>query len=321
LSELTPLQQRTQEALGSAVDERQDWDPTTGDALKARLLDSVADLDPPGEDALFVSKARLTSVLGCEVKHQAEERAGFRWTVPTARGAVAHKAVELLAFARAGTTAVEMVDETVARAVEDRNLLGASLMEFLQALPEFDLAQLRSDATRLAAAFIDVFPPLKTQWAPVAEPSFRVELLDGALVLSGQPDLVLGRPEGLKAKRVVIDWKSGAVRQEHLDDLRYYAVLVTMRQGIPPLRVGTVYLDSGNVETRPVDDGLLEAGVRRTAAGVRRLVELAAGAEPVLRPGPACGWCPVTDCETGRSWLQARDEGELEGWEDGLGAR
>ena len=311
MSALTPLQQRTQDALGSAVADRRVWDPQTGEALKDRL---VREVGSSAVDDLYVSKARLTSVLGCEVRHLAEEEAGFRWTVPTARGAIAHKAVELLVFARPGATAVEMVDEVMAAAIDDRRVLGQSLTDFLQALGELDGARLRSESTRLAAAFLDVFPPLKTAWAPVAEPAYRVELLDGRLVLSGRPDLVLGRPDGFTAKRVVIDWKSGSVRQEHLDDLRFYAVLVTMRQGIPPLRVGTVYLESGTVEARAVDEDLLEAGLRRTIAGTRRLVELGAGAEPALRPGPACAWCPVSDCEAGRAWLRARDAGDEAGF-------
>jgi hypothetical protein len=55
----------------------------------------------------------------------------------------------------------------------------------------------------------------------------------------------------------------------------------------------------------PVTEAVLEAALRRTIAGARRLGELQFGqAQAHRRPGVACRWCPIsTDCEPGRRWL------------------
>ncbi len=308
---LTPVQARTLDVLGSAAADRRTWDPEVAADLTGRIVEGVG----PLAEELWVTKGSLTRVLGCEGRFVAEEDDGFAWTVPTARGSIAHKAVELLAFARDTPTALDMVDETLARVVDDETLLGRALTEFVRTLDPVEWAQLRSDTNRLASSFLDVFPPLQRAWAPVAERSMRAELAGGLLVVSGRPDLMLGRPQGTVARRVIVDWKSGRVRHDHLDDLGFYALLHTLFAGVPPVRVGTVYLDSGHVESRPVDDALLESAARRLVDGARRLVALRGGADPTLRPGPACAWCPRhqrQDCPDGAAWLRGRADGDLD---------
>jgi hypothetical protein len=104
---------------------------------------------------------------------------------------------------------------------------------------------------------------------------------------------------------VLIDLKTGGFAPVHLDDLRFYALLETIRIGVPPRLVASYYLDSGEPRTEAVSVGLLEATVARVVDGVGRLVGLAHGTvEPALRPGPSCRWCVVlADCEAGRAHL------------------
>ena len=101
---------------------------------------------------------------------------------------------------------MDLVDEAIARLIDAD---GVSMQRFLQGLSEGDRAELRGVAVDLVSRFQECFPPLKAAWIPVTESRARVELLGGALVLSGKTDLSLGRAAGLQANKVIIDLKSG----------------------------------------------------------------------------------------------------------------
>jgi hypothetical protein len=69
----------------------------------------------------------------------------------------------------------------------------------------------------------------------------------------------LGRP-GVSPPQVgIVDFKSGAERQEHRDDARFYALLECLRNGVPPFRIASYYLDSGEPRPEDVNEGVLEA--------------------------------------------------------------
>ena len=73
---------------------------------------------------------------------------------------------------------------------------------WLGSLTDGELAELTGAATDLVAKFIEGFPPLKREWWPVTETRLHVQLFDGALVLSGACDLLLGRPDPVIPRRV-----------------------------------------------------------------------------------------------------------------------
>ncbi|HEV8298894.1 MAG TPA: hypothetical protein VGQ20_16425, partial [Acidimicrobiales bacterium] len=100
----------------------------------------------------------------------------------------------------------------------------------------------------------------------------------------------------------------GAVKPAHFDDLRFYALVETMRLGTPPLRLGTYYLDQGRLTPEDVTVALLETTVQRVVDGTRKMIELERRLrEPVKRTGPLCRWCPLRDgCEDGKNWIQRR---------------
>jgi hypothetical protein len=143
----------------------------------------------------------------------------------------------------------------------------------------------------------------------VVESRLRTEVAGGRIVLGGRADLTLGRSVGTTAGKVIIDLKSGNPAPGHRDDLRYYALVETLRLGTPPRLVASYYLDAARVETETVTEGLLEAAARRLVAGVQRLLELRRAPEQALRrTGPGCRWCPVlADCPEGTAHVEQRD--------------
>jgi hypothetical protein len=311
--QLNPAQQEVLEVLGATSGSRPQFDAELRHHLRAELeadLAAVAERLPEGE-TLFLSKHQLTAVHGCEARLLAEQDGVFAWSVPLARGSITHKAIELSIHWKGDPTPLDLVDEAVASLSHQ----DSRLADWLRTAREADLAELRSQANDRVAKFLECFPPLSARWRPVTESRLRVDLAGGRIILRGQADLVLGRAEGTTAGKVIIDLKSGGFSPSHLDDLRFYALLETMRIGIPPRLVASYYLDSGRPHPETVSESVLEAAVARTVDGADRLVALQHDAKaPIKRTGAACRWCPVLDdCAEGRTFLDHDDLDEPEG--------
>ena len=148
----------------------------------------------------------------------------------------------------------------------------------------------------------------------MAESRLRADLNDDKIVLSGKVDLTVGRPEGLRAGKVLIDLKTGGFAPNHRDDLRFYALIEALRIGVPPRLLATYYLDGGRLQGETVNEALLGSALERVVDGADAAIALKhEGREPQLRAGPPCHWCPRrTDCEVGQRFLEERDE--QDGW-------
>ena len=300
-----PAQQEVVELLGAGPEERPTFDAGLRVELRAMLEDQLAPVVAGLDEPLWVAKRDLAGVHGCEVRHLAEGESRFAWSPPLARGVVTHKAIELSLSWRGEPVPGDLVDEAIAR-------LGAgeaSLGDWLATCDDGDLAELRAAAVERVTAFVECFPPLRARWYPVTEAKLRAELLDGRLVLAGKVDLSLGKADGTTAGKGLIDLKTGGFAPSHLDDLRFYALVETLRIGTPPRKLASYYLDGARAHPEDVTEALLEAAARRVVAGATRLVELRddpTGAR--TRPGPPCRWCPASaTCDDGRRYLDGDD--------------
>ncbi|HEX7094859.1 MAG TPA: PD-(D/E)XK nuclease family protein, partial [Acidimicrobiales bacterium] len=199
-----------------------------------------------------------------------------------------------------------LVDEALAR-LEDGD---DDFARWLQGLGEVERAELRAEANDRVVKFLECWPPLPRAWRPVTEAAVRQDLAGDRIVLRGKVDLTLGAPDGLVAGKVLVDLKTGGAKPTHLDDLRFYALIETLRLGTPPLRLGTYYLDQGRLVPEEVTEALLESTAERVIAGVVKMVELETRArEPERRAGPACRWCPLyADCDVGRAFIADEDD-------------
>ena len=142
-------------------------------------------------------------------------------------------------------------------------------------------AELRGEVNDLLVKFLDCWPPLRPQWRPAPESRLNYDLFGGTIVLAGKVDLALGRAEGTRAGKVLIDLKTGRSSPLHREDLRFYALIETLRLGVPPRRIATHYLDSGHLQIEDVNLDVLEAAVARTVDGIAAMVELARPRAPV----------------------------------------
>jgi hypothetical protein len=137
------------------------------------------------------------------------------------------------------------------------------------------------------------FPPLLPEWTPIVEFPVRQEF--GKVTVSGRVDIVLGTQdpdEPMRARRLAIDLKTGRAYPEFPEDMRLYAVLLTLRRGVPPFRVASAFLDSGEWQAEDVTEQTLFHAADRVIATATAASALLAGARLDLRPGRYCRWCP-----------------------------
>ncbi|HUQ39045.1 MAG TPA: PD-(D/E)XK nuclease family protein [Acidimicrobiales bacterium] len=310
---LTPTQQRVSDELLDRGGARPIFPDNLGEILRAELEEQLAPVAarvPEGEP-VWVSKGTLSQVLHCETHHVTEAEAGFEWTPANAKGTVAHKAIEITVGMGRTAPAGELVDLAITRLVETGADRGPG--RWIEQAAEVEVAELRTNATDIVAKFQDAFPPLSRKWTPRVEWPLKARLCDERIHLQGKPDLVLGQAIGTQARVLIVDFKTGRPSNTHIEDLRFYAVLETLRCGVPPFRLATYYLDSGTWHAEDVTVDALRSAALRIAGGVSRLVELQVDRRPpTLTPGPTCMWCRLrTDCPGAARWAEERDANGL----------
>ncbi len=285
--------------------------PTYADDLAVRLLDLLEEglapvFDRLGPMEMTVNKGALAQVHACESHHLAESEVPFDWTVASCRGTVAHKALELSVFRPGVISPLELVDETINRLVQEGD--DWSPRDFLRGADPAEIAEVRGAACDVVTKFQECFPPLAAAWRPRLESSCRVELGASQVVLRAKVDLALGRPVGYEGRVLIVDVKTGRPYPTHLDDLRYYALLETLRSKVPPFRVASYYLESARWQAEDVTEDLLLVAAHRVIDGVTKLADLRLGLRnPAITPGPACTYCRLREgCAGAQEWVELR---------------
>ncbi|HSB85871.1 MAG TPA: PD-(D/E)XK nuclease family protein [Ilumatobacteraceae bacterium] len=301
--QLNPAQQRTLALLRRSVE------PTVFDS------DFVAEIKNQADEAfaqfserldgrtINVNKHTLSSVHDCEVHFLAPD--DFEWTPARARGQVAHKAIQLMLNWRGEPSPRELVDEALARLVDEDRDLG----RWVAGLSPGDEADLRGQAVDRVTKFIECFPPLDVRSHPNTETPAQWPL-DHPVLLRAKVDLVIGKPQGRESRKLIIDLKTGRVAPRHREDLRFYALVETLSRDVPPRKLATFYLDSAEPIVEDVTEGVLRTALRRTLDGIHRLIELQVeGHSPVKKPGVSCRWCPYRgECAEGITYLRGDDD-------------
>jgi hypothetical protein len=291
--DLTPAQRRTLEGL-IGTGERPVFPEETVARVRDRLEEAARAFEP--SEPLWLGKSNLSDLGRCPGLFdavRAGERGPFAFSARFAAGRMAHKAVELEVAGREDRDPHTLVEQAAERLVED-----GAFRAYWEELDSLRRDEALMDAAKTLELFRSTMPPLRRmrrELAPSTEWHVRAELLGGSLVLSGQLDLVLGAAapaEPMRATRLAIDLKTGRAWPEHAEDMRFYALLLALRFGVPPYRVATLYLDSGEWQAEDVDARVLERAADRVVEAIRAVSASQAGRPFQLRPGPYCTWCP-----------------------------
>jgi hypothetical protein len=291
--ELSPPQRRTLERL-IGQGERPLFSADVVSRLRDRIEEAVRAVELA--EPLWLGKSSLNDLARCAGLFdaiRAGERGPFSFTPRFAAGRLAHKAVELEVAGREDRDPHGLVEEAAARLVDDEAFRG-----FWDGLDGLRRDETLMDAAKTLELFRSTMPPLRRmrrELAPSTEWHVRVELLGGAVMLSGTMDLVLGSAspvEAGRATRLAIDLKTGRAWPEHAEDMRFYALLLALRFGVPPYRVATLYLESGEWQAEDVDERILDRAAERVIGAVRAVAASEAGRALDLSPGHYCRWCP-----------------------------
>lgn len=261
-----------------------------------------------GRSELVVTKHTIATVLDCETRHLAPD--DFSWSPARARGTVTHKAIQLLLNWRGAPVPLDVVDEALARLADEERSIG----DYIAGLGPGEEAELRGQTLELLTKFIECFPPLDPRAHPMTETSIRFPV-DGPIVLRARVDLVIGRPHGTEARKVIIDLKTGRVLDRHRQDLRFYALVETLCRGVSPRKLASFSLDAGIAVVEEVTPALLRSTLRRTLDAIERMVELRVEGRPATTTaGPSCRWCQLLEgCAPGRASTAPVDADEADG--------
>jgi hypothetical protein len=300
--ELTPAQRRTLEQL-IGVGPPPPYNPRLAGEVRRsieRRLGESGVIAGEGEP-IWLGKQRLNNRDRCEGLFEAtllREGPPFERSPSTAAGGLFHKAIELDIVTERAFDPVSVSEQAAGRLGDADDGFGA----FWRGLDPFGKAELVAEAGRRLSLFRDSLPPLPRRWAPQPELLARVRLGGGAVVLSAVPDLVLGR-----SRRLLIDFKSGRLWPEHPEDMRFYALVFLLRTGVPPYRVATFFLDSGEWQSEEVSEQMLSRAADRVVQSATTAHSLRSGRHPDLRPGRHCAWCPrragCPAVETSDPWI------------------
>src|SRR5205823_383963 len=147
-----------------------------------------------------------------------------------------------------------------------------TLLEHWVGLAEVERQEILAEAARQLALFREMFPPFERASQPLSELPLKVRLAEGRVVLLGKPDLVIGRPPS-----VAVDLKTGDPRPEHVEDGRFYALLLTLMFGRPAALSATAYLDSLELQPEEVEPRVLERAADRVVEAATLAASLASG--------------------------------------------
>lgn len=287
-----PVVRRVRDDLLAWHEPRPPVDLDLAPQLRADLLEGTAPAAAavPEGQTLWLAKSALDA-LACDGRYLDSRAQVFTWSAATLRGQLAHHAIEIDFAGRRNTEPHEIID-----AAWDRIRRGpGGAAAFLDGLTGAQADDLRGQSRALLTAFREQFPLLPDRVVHPEDP-LRVRLHDGRVVLSGRPDLRLGGPRTDDRRIILLDLKTGTrYPDRHRADLRFYALLATLKHGIAPFRLVTYYLDEADWDAEDVEADLLAETVASVATKAVRAATLAftppAEDELSLVGGPQCRWC------------------------------
>ena len=230
--------------------------------------------------------------LACDGRYLDQVATPFEWARPIVRGQLVHRATALdhhLGRSRGS-------GELMAHAWEEFTHSGDGHLAFAQTLSDLDIASLQADAATAVEEYRATFPHIPDTWRVVYEPTIVARFGAGAVTIRGKPDIVLGRVTADQRRMLLVDLKTGNRSRNDRQDMRWYALLATLKYRQAPFKVATFYIDEGSWVEETVTDDVLEAAARGVVERVIAAIRLTDDPTPVtLNAGPMCRWCGLAD--------------------------
>jgi hypothetical protein len=267
------------EALAAAVaDARHQLDEA---AARAVAVGGWTPADP-----LRLSKHRLLWLLKCP--HRALLVADTLTGDPDdlVLGLVVDAAAKLLAL---GATRPVTVDD----ALGHLDAVGSTTAaDHLAAMTDSAAAELREEAGERLAHLAEVWPELESGSWPRVEDPVRVRLAEGAVLLSGKLDILLGGPP-TDRPAVVVEIKGGRWHDTVRNETQFYGLITALRDQVAPAAVVTLAAGAGETYREDARPALLEHAAASVAHALDVAAGITAGELAERRPGSHCSTCPA----------------------------
>ncbi len=256
------------------------------DLIEGRLAPLVEQRDSRAR-TLTLGKTQLDA-LACDGRYLDLLESAFAWSQPTVRGQLVHRAVALdHHIGRSVSTA-----ELLGHAWDEFRMSGEGATEWAATQSPLQVASLQAEAATVVEEYRETFPLLPDTWRIVFEPTIKVRFGAGAVAVRGRPDLVLGRAVPHERRMMLVDLKTGNRSRKDAQDMRWYALLATMKYRQAPFKIATFYVDEGTWVEETVTEDVLEAAARGLVDRLETALRLTdRSVAEVLVAGPMCRWC------------------------------
>lgn len=298
---LTPRQMRTLDGLISIGMERPFCPPGLARDLEQRIIAGTAEAVAAWTGkSLYITKSQVLTALRCEGQLAAD--AGVTRSslnAPVAVGIISHRAVQL-SYTHPG----KAVEEYVRQAVIGARSADQALDEWWAGAGASAQSDMLMQVTSRLVNFIDDWPTLNPAWSPRFEEPIVAKA--GRITLSCRADLVIGRPRAdLRQTVLLVDMKTGALKDEHRSEAMFYALVATLRYGVAPWRSTIYSLASGEwTEGDVTAEGMYAMADQVIDAICKSVAVLTESRPPILSPGDHCRWCPAKNSCPSSSLLQ-----------------
>lgn len=260
------------------------------DYIEGQLAPLVEDRSV-GARRVTLGKTQLDA-LACDGRYLDLLASSFEWSRPTVRGQLIHRAIAIDHHIGRDATTRELMHN----AWEEFRHSGDGHLDYAESLAELEVQSLQADAATAVEEYRATFPLLPDTWNIKFEPVLTVRFGAGSVVVRGKPDLVMGRPHPDVRRMLLVDLKTGNRSGHDTQDMRWYALLATLKYRQAPFKVATFYIDEGTWSQEIVSDDVLEAAARGLVDRARTAIRLTD--TPVaenLHAGPMCRWCGLAD--------------------------
>jgi hypothetical protein len=300
---LTPVAKRVLESLLDLGSER----PVSPPELPAELLEIISQGSRPGLDSwaernLWVSKSSLLTFDRCQGAFKASKEKKWAGLVtPVAVGQVAHRAIQI-----SYTHPNASIEDYVRSAISAQEATDDQFHEFWGSATMAVQSDVISQAVSKTTAFLDSWPPLNPEWSPRFEESTTARV--GKVTMSVRPDLILGRPRpDLRQTMLLVDFKTGELKDEHEREAAVYALVSTLRHGVAPFKSVVFSLASGDWVSPEITPDLLRETAQWVGEAASAMADvLSEKKEPTLTVSGACSWCPLQ--QTCVAYAEASEE-------------